>query len=60
MTLDKAIKKLNSLFVDLEHWKDPERDQALQIGIEAIRRELDNRSGSKYVIVAPLQGETEE
>jgi len=60
MTLDEAIRRLQE---DIDSIGDDEIDtltKAEMLGIEALRRELDNRSGSKYVIVKSLKGETKE
>lgn len=60
MTLNKAIeiKEERQLFHPRVH--DPDRWDADQLGIEALKRVLNSRVEPKYSSVDPLPGETEE
>lgn len=60
MKLQKAIEILEyklrwGFYPDYKEYK-----KAVRLLIEAGKRELDNRSGSKYVIVRQLKSETPE
>jgi len=60
MNLAKAKELNKEVEKSLQDGKRFYHANAVKLGIEALQRELDNRSGSKYVIVAPLAGETKE
>jgi len=58
MKIQEAIEILNDRYAKHPNaWKSDYLN-AVRLSIEALKRELNNRSGSKYVIVAPLKGET--
>lgn len=59
MKLEKAIEIGHIIVQTGEYEGDPDDSDAVKLLIEAGKRELNNRSGSKYVIVAPLKGETD-
>lgn len=60
MTIDEAITRLQQLQVDLKYWKDPTKDQALNLGIEALkfRQRWEQQEGEHDFIWLP--GETED
>jgi hypothetical protein len=60
MKLSTAIEYLREYNTERHPYTPKRWSEAQELGIEALKRELNNRSGSKYVIVAPLKGETEE
>ena len=57
MKLDKAIEILDCILDDDYDPKDQEVDEAIKLGIEALKREQSNR---KDTFSIPLPGETEE
>lgn len=60
MKLEKAIELLQDPLLFSTHPLDPDKRDAISLGIEALKREKANRENPSFVMVGPLPGETEE
>lgn len=60
MTLDEAVKILRDELESPHVNYDPLKVKALQLGIQALKRERANRDNSDLVVVGLLLGETSE
>ena len=58
MKLTEVIRRLNNLAIHHHDEMFPENEQALKIGIEAIKREENNRIGLREEQINLLPGET--
>ena len=58
MNINRAIKELTKIMGKWQFSASNERDAAIALGIEALKREKVNREDPKFVIVGLLPGET--
>ena len=60
MTIDQAIQILMDLTTTLPQTSPEKRREAVQLGIEALKREQDCREGEAPEYITLLPGETKE
>lgn len=60
MKIEKAIEILKKRKKGRQSIGQFDDVEAIQLGIEALKREQRNRKDSNYVLVGPLPGETEK
>ncbi|MBU0847430.1 hypothetical protein KKH23_09630 [Patescibacteria group bacterium] len=60
MTLDKAIEILTIHNDHNPNFADADRREAYRLGIEALKREKENRDNPDFVRVGQLPGETND
>ena len=57
MTIDKAIEVLGLMGVDSKYWRDNEGENAVRLGIEALKRIQRQRKDLMASEIKPLPGE---
>jgi hypothetical protein len=60
MKIDEAIRILKICIEDAERLREPYTKEAIQLGIEALKRELQSRTVQTVWEIRKLPGETEE
>ena len=60
MKLDKAVEILNDYKMQSAFEATPDFEEAIKLGIEALKRLQRQRSGDLSLIKTPLPGETKE